>query len=292
MSNVITQSATAKLFVQETVQGTTGTKTVRITPELAEQWLEWNGGNRRLSMPHVIKLSKEIEAGNWMLNGQCLVFSDEGNLLDGQHRLGAIAYTGKSILTDVRFGVDPESFKTIDQGKKRNAADVLSIEGLSNSSHVAAAAKIVIVYNTVDGNDSVAGTSTVPSNSTILKWVNSNPQILDDVTLGLSLYLASDRTVLSASKIAAYIFISRGANPETEKFFTLLCTGVPMTDRGPVYHLRRSLIRSKVDKTRSLNRTIERKMVVKAWNYWSKGKEMNRLNASDISKSRGTARFE
>ena len=267
----------------------TGNKTIRVTPELAEQWLQWNKKNRPISLAHVRRLVREMEKGNWMLNGQALIFSDTGRLLDGQHRLTAVSHLGQSILMDVCFGVDPESFKTIDQGKKRTASDVISIKGFANYSQVAAAAKTVIIYDSTNKN--VNSSDAKPSNSDILKWVEDNPSIHDEVTFALSLYAASDRLILTGSKLASYLFITRRISGDTDKFFTSLCTGIPMDKKNVIYLLRKVLIRAKLDNTRSLSRTVERGLVVTAWNKWKEGKDVKLLRFNP-DQQKGQARFK
>lgn len=100
-----------------------------VTPQLAQAWLKTAHRNRSLSTARVKALASAIRRGLWTVNGQTIVLCHEGRLLDGQHRLSAVVEAGIAIQTMVVRGIDPEAFGSIDQGRKRLASDVLSIEG-------------------------------------------------------------------------------------------------------------------------------------------------------------------
>lgn len=272
MSNVLNPSATDKLFRRESVMSLTGTKTITISPDLAFAWLEWNDKNRNISRPQVKRLVSEMANGNWKLNGQCLIMSDGGRLLDGQHRLTAILEYGSPITTDVRFGIDPSTFSTIDEGKKRNPGDVFKISGYSDANNLAAACKIVMAYD-LGRNQASGGAAQVPTNTILLEWAGQNPSIEDDLATARSLYGASDNMILSRSKIAGYVHITKRLDEEAAlKFFSQLTTGIGMKNLSPVHILRRRLLKSKMDKMHTLPASIENGLVIQAWNAWRKGK--------------------
>ena len=70
----------------------------RIGPEAAKEMLECNVDNRS---PKKSALAKALEDGEWQLNGETIVFSDTGRLIDGQNRLIAVIKTGVPIDTIV-----------------------------------------------------------------------------------------------------------------------------------------------------------------------------------------------
>jgi len=64
--------------------------TQTITPQQARHWLEHNNNhNRHLNPTTVKKYASDMREGNWQMNSMPIVFSDTGQLLDGQHRLAA-----------------------------------------------------------------------------------------------------------------------------------------------------------------------------------------------------------
>ena len=99
----------------------------KITPAAAREYLAANRSNRPISRGIVADYVRAMQAGEWLLNGEAIKFDTEGRLVDGQHRLAAIERACKPIDFVVIRGLDPEVFKTLDTGKKRSVADVLSI---------------------------------------------------------------------------------------------------------------------------------------------------------------------
>src|SRR5690625_2666804 len=70
---------------------------VTITPQLAEQLLGKNPNNRKISRTNYNTVRRAIEHGEWELNGEAIKLSQDGTVLDGQHRLMAVRDTGISI---------------------------------------------------------------------------------------------------------------------------------------------------------------------------------------------------
>ena len=95
-----------------------------IGPELAEQYLSHNRGNRNIVQAHVAALARDIRNGQWMFNAQPICFSVSGRLLNGQHRLSAVLEAGQPIEVLVMRGLPEEAFTTYDkQAKKAPALD-------------------------------------------------------------------------------------------------------------------------------------------------------------------------
>jgi hypothetical protein len=117
-----------------------------VTPAKAITWLENAARNRNVSDPTVRRYGMDMQAGRWTLNGQGIVFSVEGKLLDGRHRLTAIAATGCEVPMLVVRGAKPESFETMDSGRGRTLANTLGIEGHKNAAATSAAARITWAY--------------------------------------------------------------------------------------------------------------------------------------------------
>lgn len=72
-------------------------------------------------------------------NGETAIFDRDGNVMSFQHRLKAIASGDKAVFILAVFGVDPETFATLDQGNRRNGKDVLALVGAKNADKLAGA---------------------------------------------------------------------------------------------------------------------------------------------------------
>ncbi len=112
-----------------------------VTPALAKKWLEKNLNNRNIRGQKVANLARDIQAGRWAVNGDTIRFSEDGVLLDGQHRLAAVVKAGRSITTAVAYGVPSEARMTMDAGAARTAGDQFALRGVKNASRVSTACR-------------------------------------------------------------------------------------------------------------------------------------------------------
>lgn len=102
---------------------------IDVTPEMAQNWLSHNPGNRPLSSYRVQHYVSAMKKGEWYLNGETIVIDSNGCLKNGQHRLAAIIKYGKPVSTVVVFGIDP-SVNLFDRHGKRSVVDYLRTSSL------------------------------------------------------------------------------------------------------------------------------------------------------------------
>lgn len=110
-----------------------------ITPEVAEAMLEGNVVNRNLRQRRVNLYAKQMLQGLWRVTGEAIVFSETGQLLQGQHRLTACIEAGVPFQTVVVRGVDFEAMRVMDTGAARTPGDSLKLEGIVDENNSAAA---------------------------------------------------------------------------------------------------------------------------------------------------------
>jgi hypothetical protein len=114
---------------------------ITLTPDMAYAMLEKNKHNRPLDSANVARLERAIKNDRWKFNGDTIKISEEGDVLDGQHRLWAVINTGKSVRTAIVYGVKRDAFATIDTARKlRTGSDVISINGVTRHRKVIASA--------------------------------------------------------------------------------------------------------------------------------------------------------
>lgn len=124
-----------------------GTVTGLVTAEVATWLLALNTGNRNVMPENVARFRRMLQEGRWQNTGEPIIVSQEGILNDGQHRLIAIKDTGITAEADVRFGVARNAFKATGTGKRRSSAQVLGIEGYSNTTTQASIARLMMAYD-------------------------------------------------------------------------------------------------------------------------------------------------
>lgn len=107
------------------------TELTTITPEIAQEYLKRNTDNRPLRRSHVETLRQSFEREEYVTTHQGIAFDRDGILIDGQHRLAAIALMppGFKIRMLVTTGLDRQSaFAVIDATQaKRSTSDALGI---------------------------------------------------------------------------------------------------------------------------------------------------------------------
>jgi hypothetical protein len=78
-----------------------------ITPERARALLGSNG-NRPLRKTRVLAFVEVLKRGHWRLSHQGIAIAADGRVLDGQHRLAAIAEADVTVQMCVTYDVPPE----------------------------------------------------------------------------------------------------------------------------------------------------------------------------------------
>jgi len=110
-----------------------GLHLVKVDSDVAREWLKLNVKNRRIRQTLVAYLKRQIETNEWKSNHpQPIVFSDKGRLIDGQHRLSAIAeaeiYNGSSVKMRVETGADDSIREYMDTGISRTLDDRVELD--------------------------------------------------------------------------------------------------------------------------------------------------------------------
>ena len=119
---------------------------MKVGPNLALEWLEKNKHNRRVRPERVDRYAEQIKDGEWMVAPDAIAFDYNGKLINGQHRLKAVAQAGESARFVVAYGLSPDAFKISDVGIRRTGGDVLRIEGFKNPEELAAATRLMVLW--------------------------------------------------------------------------------------------------------------------------------------------------
>lgn len=127
-----------------------------ITPEIAKAYLARNVGNRNMRPHKIAQFVADMKAGRWLLNNQGIGFFDDGDLMDGQHRLTAVVQSGVTVRMAVMRGFQRNVVYTIDSGSKRSDVDGERMNGVVVSKVEFACAKTMLLFHEVkDVPDSV-----------------------------------------------------------------------------------------------------------------------------------------
>lgn len=244
-----------------------------ITPEYAKQLLEQNPHNRPLSRSTVERYAADMKAGNWNNNGQGIVLTPEGNLLDGQHRMAAVVMSNMSIGMLVVRGVPHETFVTMDSGKPRSLGDVLAIEGYVHVNTLAGMARASYGY--------CAGVSVrYPATKTVLEaFVREHPYLGDVARL-----IGNTKLTIPRSPLGAVLFLGntrRNMDEEVTEFIEGLSSGVGLFKGDARLTLRDWFAAQRIKERGRLSTETVFAAVGRAWNAYASGKELSVLKGLD-----------
>lgn len=242
----------------------------RITPKLAADLLTNNAHNRNLRVGRVVQLADAMRRGEWELNGQTLKVADDGTLLDGQHRLQAVVESGVAIETLVMRDLPPRAQDTVDTGRKRRLADILRVEGYSDSHALAAAVNILHRYrNGLRIDYSQAG---APTPRQALDLIVAEPGIEESVKVArrVTKKIGGPIGVFSALHC---VFLAIDPKP-TEGFFEQLGEGDSLKKGDPLLQLRNQLIRPRKDRAYAQSPATIAGLTVKAFNLRRAGRKV------------------
>lgn len=245
---------------------------MQVTPELAERWLTRNLKNRNIRPQTVARYARDMKAGKWHLDGSPIRFSADRALLDGQHRLAAIIEAGVTITTAVAVGIDPAAQAVMDTGRARTAADMLAIDGETNATTLAAAARfgIEVERGEIDLKGEV-------SHEEVAAFVAANPSLRHAVEFTKNLARKTD----CPPSIVAYAFMvmSRIDPFAAGNFWVSASEKVGLKTGDPVLAMTNRFAEARRNRAR-LSRAAYLSVIFRAWNYRRAGKSLHVVKIS------------
>lgn len=207
-----------------------------VSPQMAEDMLKTMGPNRPVGTSRVMTLANEMRLGKWQLNGETVIVSDTGKLLDGQHRLLAIIESGVTTQLTIASGVAEASFATIDTGARRSAGDIGSMAGINRAKTAMASAGMIwrLWHHTSVSEvcPPVMALEVVKRFPAIEKW---SPFIKSQ----------TNRNVVPAgSLLTGLVYLEDVAKMprRAEQFFAGIDSGADLSDGSPILTLRQRMI--------------------------------------------------
>lgn len=204
-----------------------------ITPDEARAMLATNTHNRKPRKRHVDILAKEILSGEWKLTHQGIAFSapaEDGTstLIDGQHRLLAIAAAERPATLLVSRGWPMATQEAADMGTARSVAEALQLYDGVKSANKTCAYLNVVAREWAGYGFKVS----LPQSREMLRLFHRLPEL---AAFNLGSY-PSCYTSTGALAITA-IGMHRWKKTAVE-FGDSYLRGIGLTETHPAYHLR------------------------------------------------------
>lgn len=169
-----------------------------VTPDQAARWLKLSKGNRKLNTKKMSGMVRDLTNMNFPVNGDTVRFDDSGVLIDGHHRLNAIARSGMPLTVLVVRGIPRAAVRTIDQDvTPRTKTYVLGgLRGEKNASELSAIIKLEHKHQSDNKSADLTSTETV-------KFLDDNPSLRDSAKFAAEKAKLSDLPI--APRIAGWL---------------------------------------------------------------------------------------
>lgn len=242
--------------------------------EAAEIVGDAEAGNRSISHSRVLLYNDDMKRdGGWKLTGQTIIFGKSGKLLDGHHRLRALAISESPQRFVVVRGIEDEYFAYMDIGRPRTIGDMLTIDGVASPT-------IAKMLATVGGYAMHYAAGFPPRSgigrpgdqggirhTDILKYVAKHSSKLHSSAKLIVDNTHHRRSVLPASTLVWVHYETFKLDPpEADKFILGLMDGGNLRPGSPLHVLRNSLFQSR--QTRMMPKHVDlMTALVRAWNW-------------------------
>lgn len=190
-----------------------------ITPEIAEELLKSNTNNyRAIDKRKVEQYAREMEKGLWEANYEAIQIDENGILKNGQHRLLAIARSGKPQEMLVVRGVK-QQVSVYDVGKTRSLAETAHAKNIDANSSALSAAAVVMNPEGHYGKNEVLDYYSSHSPETfetayLISRRGSNKPVLRKAGIIAAIYCALKMDVCSEEALYTFATIANSSVPD------------------------------------------------------------------------------
>jgi hypothetical protein len=248
-------------------------KKVLITPKLAKELLLNNNSNRRVTTETVNLYANDMCEGRWKEDtAEFIKIAEDGDILDGQHRLLAIIESDTCINFQIAFGVSKSVFDVLDTGKVRSSADVFSIQKIDNFTVISAIVKgYIIVSKSNKTNLHKSSKSQKLTNTIILEEYRKRPEFWQQVASFSQKGYKNFAHILPQSIIGILYSYFYDISPEDARsFINQLCSGDAISNSS-ISVLRQALLKDKISQ-RKMQFQDKFAIIIKTWNAVRLGK--------------------
>ena len=249
-------------------------RVVTLNAALADELLSRAAPNRDVRPSRVAKYRTDMEGGHWVLNGEPIIVSSDGKLIDGQHRCLAIRDTTASVDVLLVLGVQPAAMATMGQGVPRTAGDYLGIEGEPNARTCANIARLMLAYRRNDG-EALRDTAK-PTNAEVLEFYHDHR---DDIQRSAALALAHKESVQSlvAPGVLGFCHAVLEAIDQTaaDDYITQVAKGELLEETDPAYVVRNRLLN--MGKSGAAKKAS---VIFAGWNAFRAGRSLKSIRVS------------
>lgn len=264
---------------------------VEMTPGRAAALFSCNHENiRKFSVERARKIADVIREGGDINNNTSIALNDEGKIVDGQTRLGAIVIYGApvSVYVEVNLNLTAALKKTLNRGKNFTAGDAASSIGHTDVNNLAAVAKrlwaVKVAVASHNGVMQRNATSLVPSEDALYAVMfmdipPNHPHLSNCMTFRGKM---GRRGWKAATSIAAAYLVAAQVNSEKAfDFFNRLANNELGMKGDPIHSFVQAMESAKGSNSTQALEVFCIRAVLKAFSVYLAGRSMSRLSVSD-----------
>ena len=249
----------------------------QITPLDAAHLLDENMKNRPLSEARAEQLAVTLKGGGFVANGEPLILSIDGKLLDGQHRLRACQIAGKDLTTYV---VHVESsaavFDSLNCGKSRTGADRLSMDGVIHAALQTAILKLVVKSERGRMPTSGGEGCLVTIKELRIRRLRE-PLVFDRVASAVQHHTDSLIGLVPHSLAGFVHYMGQKKDAQASlQFLAGIADGAELPSSSPALMFRNRMIQQRQGKERLPKKEVLA-LLITAWNLYVSGKTVKKL---------------
>lgn len=235
---------------------------VTLTPVLAQLLLEegHNPVNRPFSQRNSADIGADIANGRFEFNGESIVISNTGILLDGQHRCAQVVATGRSIETVMVFGPKEAARFTIDIGKSKTVSNFLAMKGRHYTGVLGAAVNYHLQWRK-NGALLYGGGKNYPTKSEILAAADE----LRGMDTSVEFTAPTMKSPVRSHAVLAFchfVFWKKSGREAADHFILRLIEGDGLKRTDPILYCRNRLV--KCGRSEPAGERAE--LIFKCWN--------------------------
>ena len=245
---------------------------VKVTPEVAAQWLKTNTKNRPVREAHVLRLARQMTAGLWQVTSDAIAFNTEGRMTDGQHRLWAVIRSGCTVQMLVASNLDASTLLVENStALGRRPSDLLHLNYECKNA-VTVASGILTLHRLRSGLYRKVAEQLYQGQ------YDNYYETFPELEYWAS-HATARRNVVPASLgcgLGVAFALSEKHSGDADLFFDGVNSGANLATYSPMLQLRNRLLMNQAAKEKMSSFHIG-EYIIKAWNYYWNGKMIKNL---------------
>lgn len=246
-----------------------------ITPAKAEEYLGTKASNRNIRERYVERLAQTMKNGEWDSNNPDPIgFNEQGKLVNGQHRLSAIARGKRPVKLWVARAMKDNTIITMDTGKSRTMADLLRMKGESSAPELAAILRQIELYRKTG---QIGTARTEVTHKEMLRLLEKEPTIREAVHVAAKLKRLGYMGMGPGLWGTLWYVFAEIDEDDADAFMEQLIAGEDLKAGDPLFALRKVIVENAGRNNRKPPKVLAA-LIIKTWNAWRQGEEVQLLS--------------